>query len=116
MTIVKIMLHISYAEQGERLRQRLDDPTKYWKYNPADIDERAYWDDYQAAYADALTRCSTEVAPWYVVPANQQVVPRLGGRHHPRRDTRRSRAALPAAGFRSIRNVRTRVHGDVNGR
>lgn len=70
VTIVKIMLHISYAEQGERLRQRLLDPTKYWKYNPADVDERAYWDDYQAAYAEALTRCSTEGAPWYVVPAN----------------------------------------------
>lgn len=70
VTIIKIMLHISYAEQGERLRQRLFDPTKYWKYNPADVDERAHWDDYQAAYADALTRCSTEGAPWYVVPAN----------------------------------------------
>ncbi len=70
VTIVKIMLHISYAEQGERLKRRLFDPTKYWKYNPADLDERAYWDDYQAAYAEALTRCSTEGAPWYVVPAN----------------------------------------------
>jgi PPK2 family polyphosphate:nucleotide phosphotransferase len=70
VTIVKIMLHISYAEQGERLRQRLFDPTKYWKYNPADVDERAHWDEYQAAYADALTRCSTDGAPWYVVPAN----------------------------------------------
>ena len=72
VAIVKIMLHISYAEQGERLRQRLYDPTKYWKFNPADVDERGYWDAYQAAYADALTRCSTEVAPWYVVPANHK--------------------------------------------
>jgi PPK2 family polyphosphate:nucleotide phosphotransferase len=70
VTIVKIMLHISFAEQGQRLKQRLLDPTKYWKYNPADVDERAHWDDYQAAYADALTRCSTEYAPWYVVPAD----------------------------------------------
>jgi PPK2 family polyphosphate:nucleotide phosphotransferase len=70
VTMIKIMLHISYAEQGERLRQRLCDPTKYWKYNPADVDERGHWDAYQAAYADALTRCSTEGAPWYVVPAN----------------------------------------------
>jgi PPK2 family polyphosphate:nucleotide phosphotransferase len=71
-TIIKVMLHISYAEQGARLAERLKDPTKYWKFNPADIDERAYWDDYQAAYADALARCSTEDAPWYVVPANRK--------------------------------------------
>jgi PPK2 family polyphosphate:nucleotide phosphotransferase len=70
VTIIKIMLHISYAEQRQRLKQRLLDPTKYWKYNPADVDERAHWDDYQAAYADALTRCATGYAPWYVVPAD----------------------------------------------
>jgi PPK2 family polyphosphate:nucleotide phosphotransferase len=72
VTIIKIMLHISYAEQGARLMQRLVDPTKYWKFNPADIDERAYWNEYQTAYADALTRCATEDAPWYVVPANRK--------------------------------------------
>jgi PPK2 family polyphosphate:nucleotide phosphotransferase len=72
VTIVKVMLHISFAEQGKRLYQRLCDPTKYWKFNPADIDERAHWDSYLAAYADALTRCSTEDAPWYVVPADHR--------------------------------------------
>jgi PPK2 family polyphosphate:nucleotide phosphotransferase len=72
VAIVKVMLHISYAEQRERLSQRLSDPTKYWKYNPADVEERAYWDEYQAAYADALAHCSTEDAPWYVVPANRK--------------------------------------------
>src|SRR5215475_232539 len=71
-TIVKVMLHISYAEQRARLSARLDDPTKHWKFNPADVEERAYWDEYQAAYADALARCSTEDAPWYVVPANRK--------------------------------------------
>jgi PPK2 family polyphosphate:nucleotide phosphotransferase len=69
--LVKIMLHISEDEQRERLNERLEDPTKYWKYNPADLDERARWDDYRAAYADALTRCQ-EASPWYVVPADRK--------------------------------------------
>ena len=71
-TLVKVMLHISPAEQRERLMERLTDPTKYWKYNPADLDERHRWADYQAAYADALTRCGTPDAPWYVVPADRK--------------------------------------------
>jgi PPK2 family polyphosphate:nucleotide phosphotransferase len=69
--LVKIMLHISPEEQLERLAERLEDPTKYWKYNPADVDERARWDDYRAAYQEALTRCA-EAAPWYVVPADRK--------------------------------------------
>jgi PPK2 family polyphosphate:nucleotide phosphotransferase len=72
VVLVKIMLHISYDEQCERLRDRLDDPTKYWKYNPSDVDERKLWPEYQAAYADALARCSTEYAPWHVVPADRK--------------------------------------------
>lgn len=71
-TLLKVMLHISRDEQAERLLDRLDDPTKHWKYEPADVDERAYWDDYQAAYQDVLVRCSTPVAPWHVVPANHK--------------------------------------------
>jgi PPK2 family polyphosphate:nucleotide phosphotransferase len=70
--IVKVMLHISRDEQKRRLAQRLEDPTKYWKYNPGDLTERTYWDDYQAAYQDALTRCSTDAAPWYVVPGDRK--------------------------------------------
>jgi PPK2 family polyphosphate:nucleotide phosphotransferase len=72
LTIVKVMLHISKAEQKQRLLDRLADPTKQWKYNPGDLDERGRWDDYQAAYTDALTKCSTEAAPWYVVPADRK--------------------------------------------
>ncbi|MEV1330253.1 PPK2 family polyphosphate kinase [Micromonospora costi] len=72
VTLVKVLLHISYAEQGARLLARLDDPRKHWKYNPADIDARARWDDYQAAYADALGRCDTDAAPWFVVPADRK--------------------------------------------
>ncbi|WBB66181.1 PPK2 family polyphosphate kinase [Micromonospora sp. WMMD812] len=72
VTVVKVMLHISYAEQGVRLLERLDDPRKHWKYNPSDVDARARWDDYQAAYADALGRCGTDAAPWFVVPADRK--------------------------------------------
>lgn len=70
--IVKICLHISYAEQRRRLLERLSDPDKNWKFKETDIDERAFWDDYQSAYSIAITRCSTEWAPWYVVPANDK--------------------------------------------
>jgi PPK2 family polyphosphate:nucleotide phosphotransferase len=71
LTIVKIMLHISPAEQGRRLQDRLDDPTKRWKFNPSDLEDRARWDDYQQAYGDVLDRCSA-AAPWYVVPADRK--------------------------------------------
>jgi len=71
-TIVKVMLHISAKEQRKRLLLRLTDPTKHWKYNPGDVAERALWPAYQAAYADALARCSTGHAPWYVVPADRK--------------------------------------------
>jgi PPK2 family polyphosphate:nucleotide phosphotransferase len=72
VTVLKVMLHISREEQRNRLLARLDDPTKHWKYNPSDVDERLLWTDYQAAYADALGRCSTEYAPWHVVPADRK--------------------------------------------
>jgi PPK2 family polyphosphate:nucleotide phosphotransferase len=71
-TIVKVMLHISYEEQRERLLQRLSDPTKHWKYNPEDVGERKYWPAYQEAYADALARCATAYAPWYILPADRK--------------------------------------------
>jgi PPK2 family polyphosphate:nucleotide phosphotransferase len=70
--VVKCFLHLSYGEQRERLLARLDDPTKHWKFHESDIDERAYWSDYQAAYAGILERCSTEMAPWYVVPSDRK--------------------------------------------
>ncbi|MGN6301930.1 MAG: polyphosphate kinase 2 family protein [Angustibacter sp.] len=71
-TVVKVMLHISRDEQKDRLAERLARPDKYWKYNPGDLDERARWDDYQQAYQVALTRCSTDAAPWFVVPADRK--------------------------------------------
>jgi PPK2 family polyphosphate:nucleotide phosphotransferase len=72
VAIIKVMLHISPAEQRERMLARLDDPTKRWKFNPGDLADRARWDDYQAAYAEALGRCSSDDAPWYVVPADRK--------------------------------------------
>lgn len=73
-TIVKVLLHISKDEQRERLQERLDDPTKTWKFRLGDLDDRKHWDAFQAAYEDALTETSTEWAPWYVVPANSKWV------------------------------------------
>jgi PPK2 family polyphosphate:nucleotide phosphotransferase len=70
--ILKICLHISYDEQRRRLLERLGDPDKNWKFKETDIDERAFWDDYQSAYSIALTQCSTQWAPWFVVPANNK--------------------------------------------
>jgi len=70
--ILKCMLHISPEEQKKRLLARLDNPEKYWKYNPGDIDERQMWAEYQAAYQIALERTHTSHAPWYVVPSDKK--------------------------------------------
>jgi PPK2 family polyphosphate:nucleotide phosphotransferase len=72
VVIVKCMLHISAAEQKERLRARLDNADKYWKFNPGDVDERGRWGGYRTAYEIALERTNTEVAPWYVVPSDRK--------------------------------------------
>jgi PPK2 family polyphosphate:nucleotide phosphotransferase len=71
-TIIKCMLHISAEEQKERLLARLDDPTKHWKYNPGDVDERELWPQYQEAYRIAIERTNTKVAPWHVIPADKK--------------------------------------------
>jgi PPK2 family polyphosphate:nucleotide phosphotransferase len=72
--ILKFLLHISRAEQRERLLARLSDPEKYWKFNANDLAERDLWDQYTEAYREALARTSTEAAPWYVVPADSKRV------------------------------------------
>jgi PPK2 family polyphosphate:nucleotide phosphotransferase len=72
VTIVKVFLHIGKDQQRQRLQARLDDPTKRWKFDKGDIQERRCWDDYQRAYEAALTRCNTKHAPWYIVPANRK--------------------------------------------
>jgi PPK2 family polyphosphate:nucleotide phosphotransferase len=70
--IVKFLLYISKEEQARRFHQRLEDKTKRWKFSPADIKEREYWDRYIEAYNDMLSKCSTECAPWYVIPSNHK--------------------------------------------
>lgn len=69
--ILKFMLHVSKEEQAERLKERVTDPTKQWKFNPSDLADRKLWDDYMAAYETALRRCSTAHAPWHVIPADR---------------------------------------------
>jgi len=70
--ILKFFLLISRDEQRRRFQKRLDDPAKNWKWSSGDLETRARWDDYLAAYTDALARCSTNVAPWFVVPADRK--------------------------------------------
>jgi PPK2 family polyphosphate:nucleotide phosphotransferase len=72
ITIVKCMLHISADTRKERLLARLDKPEKHWKFNPADVDERARWAEYRQAYEIALERTNTEVAPWHVIPSDRK--------------------------------------------
>ena len=72
VTILKFFLHIDKAEQRDRLQARLEDPAKNWKFERGDLDVRRQWGDYQRAYEAALTQCSTQWAPWYVVPANKK--------------------------------------------
>ncbi|HEY1999474.1 PPK2 family polyphosphate kinase [Paraburkholderia sp.] len=71
-TIIKCMLHISKDEQRGRLQARIDDPTRHWKFDVSDLEARKQWDQYQAAYHDALMATSTPYAPWYVIPANSK--------------------------------------------
>jgi PPK2 family polyphosphate:nucleotide phosphotransferase len=70
--IIKFFLHIDKKEQLARFKQRLDDPAKQWKISEFDYKEREFWDDYQKAYEDAISRCSTDYAPWYVIPSNRK--------------------------------------------
>ncbi len=71
-TVLKIFLHIDADLQKERLLARLDDPSKHWKFNPGDLEERQVWSAYREAYSVALSRCSTDAAPWYLVPAGRK--------------------------------------------
>lgn len=98
-TIIKVMLHISPGEQRSRLAARLDRPDKHWKYNPGDIDERELWAEYQDAYHRALTRTSTDVAPWFVVPADHKWYARIAVQRLLRDALRRLDPQWPAATF-----------------
>jgi len=72
VTIVKVYLHIDRDVQRERLLARLDEPTKHWKYDPGDLEDRACWAEFRQAYEAALERCNTTAGPWFVVPAGRK--------------------------------------------
>lgn len=72
VTILKFMLHLGYEEQGIRLRERLTEQHKKWKFNPSDLEDRKLWPDFMVAYETAVTRCSTAHAPWYIVPSDSR--------------------------------------------
>jgi PPK2 family polyphosphate:nucleotide phosphotransferase len=72
VTILKFYLHIDKAEQKKRFEARLADRTKHWKFNPRDVEERKLWPRYMDAYEDALSRTSTDEAPWFIIPANRK--------------------------------------------
>src|SRR5919198_4854064 len=71
VVLLKFFLHISKEEQAERLRERLENPTKHWKFSVADLKMRERWGDFQRAYEDAISQCSTRRVPWHIVPSNR---------------------------------------------
>src|SRR5262245_62035515 len=75
--VIKFFLHLSRKEQKKRFLERLDDSKKNWKFSMADVKERGFWKDYQAAYEDAIRKTATKFAPWYVVPADNKWFTRL---------------------------------------
>jgi PPK2 family polyphosphate:nucleotide phosphotransferase len=75
--IIKFFLHVSKSEQKKRFLERINAPEKQWKFSADDLKERAYWDDYQAAYTDVFNHTSTEAAPWYIIPADRKWFTRL---------------------------------------
>lgn len=72
VTILKFMLNVGYEEQEERLRERITEPHKRWKFNPGDLEDRKLWPDFMDAYETMVNRCSTKHAPWYIVPADSR--------------------------------------------
>ena len=109
--LIKVMLHISPAEQRERLLARLADPDKYWKYNPADVRARSRWEAYQAAYAEALGRCGGPLTPWFVVPADRKWYRDWAVAHLLRETLAGLRLRYPPAGF-DVERERRRLSGD----
>ena len=72
IVLLKFFLHISRQEQAERLKARIEDPRKNWKFQPEDLKMRAYWPKFMKAYEDAINFCSTHYAPWHIIPANRK--------------------------------------------
>ena len=115
--IVKFFLHVSKAEQKRRFLARLDEPHREWKFNAADVAERARWDEYMAAYEDALTATSTPWAPWYVIPADHKWRHAGARRRDPRRHDPRARSAVAAGAPRpTTRRTSRRARARRGGR
>ena len=92
--ILKFWLNISKDEQRKRLLERIDDPSKHWKFNAGDLDERALWDDYLDAYQDCLEATSKPWAPWYAIPADDKPLRPLAGRQTDQRHVRAARSRV----------------------
>ena len=95
--IVKFFLHISKDEQKVRLQARLDDPQKHWKFDPQDLEERKFWTDYQAAYTELLAETDTDLAPWYVIPADSKTHRNLAIASIMKEELQAMKLAYPAA-------------------
>ena len=112
VVLLKCMLHISADTQRERLVRRLDKPEKHWKYDPGDLDERARWADYRAAYELALERTNTEVAPWHVVPSDRKWYRNLAVGRLLLDTLRRMNPQWPAAEF-DVEEEQRRLQGEA---
>jgi polyphosphate kinase 2 (PPK2 family) len=110
--ILKFFLHISQEEQLERFKQRLDDPARHWKISEADYAEREYWEDYEAAYEDALGKCSTDHAPWFVIPSDHKWFRNLAISHIIVETMERLRIQVPKPTV-NIADIRRKYHQAV---
>src|SRR4051812_38447072 len=112
IVLVKCMLHICADTQKERLLARLDDPSKHWKFNPNDVDERAHWPAYREAYQIALERTNTEVAPWYVIPSDHKWYRNLAIAHLLHETLRNMNPQWPAADY-DVEEQKRRLRDEV---
>jgi PPK2 family polyphosphate:nucleotide phosphotransferase len=110
--ILKFFLHISKDEQLERFKQRLDDPARHWKISESDYLEREYWDDYQSAYEDAINNCSTDDAPWFVIPSDHKWFRNLAISHITVETMERMGMELPAPTV-NIADIHKKYHKAV---
>ncbi|HET9233092.1 MAG TPA: PPK2 family polyphosphate kinase, partial [Candidatus Eisenbacteria bacterium] len=110
--VLKFFLHISKEEQLKRFRKRLEDPERQWKIAEADYDEREYWDDYQKAYEDALSRTSTDHAPWFVIPADHKWFRNLVVSHIMREAMESMNVQLPETKV-DLKEIRRKYHALV---
>lgn len=110
--ILKFFLHISKEEQLQRFKKRLDDPTHQWKISEADYSEREYWDEYEKAYEDALSKCSTSSSPWFVIPSDHKWFRNLAISHIIVETMNKLDIELPEPTV-NIKDIRRKYHKEV---